>query len=132
MPSISQNSIHSFHIYLGVQITRHATLQQGTCSDFDAFLLYKPPPLTACSLITHCIFNLMDPANYLAQYQLYADLDEHLLIPNKLEYKTILYYKVLLRYKTVLSRMISVQTSSVGRQVVKIQVLPEYLPAKTP
>jgi hypothetical protein len=35
MPSISQNSIHSYHIYLGVQITCHATLQptgtEGDC-----------------------------------------------------------------------------------------------------
>ena len=32
-------------------------------------------------------------------------------IPNKLEYKTVLYYKVLLRYKTVFFATISVQTS---------------------
>ena len=33
------------------------------------------------------------------------------LLPNKLEYKTVLYYKVLLRYKTVFFGTISVQTS---------------------
>jgi hypothetical protein len=32
-------------------------------------------------------------------------------LPNKLEYKTVLYYKVLLRYKTVFFGTISVQTS---------------------
>ena len=32
-------------------------------------------------------------------------------IPNKLEYKTVLYYKVLLWYKTVFFGTISVQTS---------------------
>ena len=32
------------------------------------------------------------------------------LVPNKLEYKTVLYYKVLLRYKTVFFGTISVRT----------------------
>ena len=37
-------------------------------------------------------------------------MDMNKRIPNKLEYKTVLYYKVLVRYKTVFFGTISVQT----------------------